>query len=146
MKQILTFILFSAILCWALFSPIYRHVAVLQQSLLQNEVDFLLEVGANSSHGYISETMMAESRLRLAERGFVPEQIIYDVSTHSGVSGTNRFAPVLRGDSLILEISYPYGNLFTIDRIMGISTPAELGFFRAKGIRMSEFVPPNTIE
>jgi hypothetical protein len=141
MKQILVFVMLSAILCWFMFAPIYKHVIIVRQAVLQKEVDLLLEIGANGSHGFIDQLMIAESRQRLAERGFVPGDLIYEVSTTSQVSGTSRIAPVLRGTGIQLEITYPYGNLFQIDRLVGITPPAEGSRMAAFGLKMSEYVP-----
>lgn len=141
MKQILVFILFSAMLCWFMFSPIYKHVLIVRQAVIQKEVDLLLEVGANGSHGYISEAMLQESRQRLAARGFISSDIQYDVTTSSGDDGTDPARPVLRGIGLQLIITYPYQRLFEIDRLIGISPPDAASRMTASGMKMSEYVP-----
>lgn len=141
MKQILVFILFSGMLCWFMFSPIYKHVIIVRQAVLQKEVDFLLEVGANGSHGYIDAAMIAESKLRLENRGFQTEELKYDISTTTGVSGSNSGVPVVRGTGIRLYISYPYGQLFQIDRLIGIAPPASNARMSAEGIKMSEYIP-----
>ncbi|MEB3102149.1 hypothetical protein [Ferviditalea candida] len=141
MKQILVFILFAALLSWAMFSPIYKHVLIVRQAVLQQEVDYLLEVGANASHGCIDSSMLAESKSRLADRGFQTEKLIYDVTTTSGVDGTNPGDPVIRGTGIQLEISYPYEKLFEIDRLIGVAPPNPQSRMRATGVKMSEYVP-----
>jgi hypothetical protein len=141
MKQILVFILFAAMLCWAMFAPIYKHVVMFRQAMLQKEVDYMLEIGANASHGYIDGAAIEASRLRLAGHGFKPDQLEYVVTTTSGADGTNPAAPVHRGVGIGLVISYPYENLFEIDRLIGISPPAEHARMSAAGMKMSEYVP-----
>lgn len=141
MKQILVFILFSTLLCWFMFSPIYKHVLIVRQAVIQKEVDLLLEVGANGSHGYISETMLQESRQRLAVRGFISTDLQYTVTTSSGDDGTDPARPVLRGIGIQLLISYPYQRLFDIDRLIGISPPDIFSRMTASGMKMSEYVP-----
>lgn len=141
MKQILVFVLFAALLCWAMFAPIYKHVLIVRQAVLQQEVDYLLEVGANASHGYIDSAMVAESKSRLAERGFQTAQLIYAVTTTSGMDGTHPGEPVIRGIGIELELSYPYEQLFEIDRLIGITPPDPQSRMRAIGLKMSEYVP-----
>ncbi len=141
MKQILVFILFSAILCWFMFSPIYKHVLIVRQAVIQKEVDLLLEIGANGSHGYISEAMLQDSRLRLATRGFTSTELIYDVKTSSGDVGSDPARPVIRGVGIQLLISYPYKSLFDIDRLVGIRPPDAASRMTASGMKMSEYVP-----
>ena len=51
MKQILVFLLFSLMLVWLMFSPVYRHILILRQAMLQKETDYLLEVGASGAYG-----------------------------------------------------------------------------------------------
>lgn len=141
MKQILVFILFSALLCWFTFAPIYKHILILRQAVLQKEVDYMLEVGASGSHGYIDAAMIQASRERLAERGFRPDDLSYTVTTTSGVSATDPSAPVIRGTGIKLELTYPYDGLFSIDRLIGIVPPADGGRIGAAGMKMSEYVP-----
>jgi hypothetical protein len=141
MKQILVFVLFAALLCWLLFAPVYKHVLLIRQAVLQQEVDYLLEVGANSSHGFVDEAAIGDSRQRLAARGFNAELVEYDVSTTSGVSGTDPSSPVLRGTGIKLTITYPYERLFVIDRLVGIAVPDETDRMGATGMKMSEYVP-----
>lgn len=141
MKQIVMFLLFAALLCWFTFSPIYKHILILRQAVLQKEVDYLLEVGANGAHGYIDEGMIQASRERLAERGFTAADLTYTVTTTGGVSGTNPAVPVMRGIGIRLELTYPYGALFAIDRLIGIVPPPDGGRIGAAGMKMSEYVP-----
>lgn len=141
MKQILVFILFSALLCWFMFSPIYKHVLIVRQAVLQKEVDFMLEIGANGSHGYIDETMIERSRERLVARGFVVSDLLYTVTTTSGEDGMDSQRPVLRGIGIQLSISYPYHRLFEIDRLAGITPPDASARMAANGMKMSEYVP-----
>lgn len=141
MKQILVFILFSTMLCWFMFAPVYKHIVIVRQAVLQKEVDYLLEVGANGSHGYINGAMIAESRVRLAERGFIPGEIEYVVETSTGVSGINDGAPVWRGTGMRLTMTYPYHRLFVIDQLVGITVPAASERMGATGMKMSEYVP-----
>lgn len=108
---------------------------------MQKEVDYLLEVGANGSHGYIDAFMVEDSRRRLAERGFETSDLVYKVETTSGVNGTDPAAPVLRGSGIKLTITYPYQQLFEIDRLIGITPPSEEKRMGATGMKMSEYVP-----
>ena len=96
MKQILVFILFATMLCWFMFAPVYKHVIIVRQAVLQKEVDYLLEIGANGRHGYINSLMIQESRDRMAERGFVPGELVYMVDTNSGVGGMDANARLAR--------------------------------------------------
>ena len=141
MKQILIFVLLSAMLCWFMFAPVYKHVLIMRQAVLQQEVDLLLEWGANGEHGYIDGLMVEASRQRLAARGFDPAKLVYLISTDSGADGTNPEHPVLRGDGLRLEIRYPYESLFDIDRLAGIAIPEAGTHMSSAGLKMSEYVP-----
>lgn len=141
MKQMLIFILFAAMFCWLLFSPMYRHVVIVRQALLQKEVDYMLEIGANASHGYISAQMVQQSRARLEKRGFDPALITYDIDSLSGAPATDPNHPLERGDGILLEIRYPYERLFILDRLIGVSVPNENATMGARGLRMSEYVP-----
>lgn len=141
MKQILVFILFATLLCWFMFAPVYKHIIIVRQAVLQKEVDYLLEVGANGSHGYINAAMIAESRDRMAERGFLVDELAYTVATNSGVGGMDANAPVWRGTGLRLTITYPYQRLFVIDQLVGISVPLASDRMGATGMKMSEYVP-----
>ncbi len=140
MKQILVFILMSAILCWLMFAPIYKHVVIVRQAVLQKEVDLLLELGANGTYGYIGGQMMDQSRSRLADRGFRPELLNYTVTTTDGSPGTNPSRPVMRGEGIALTITYPFEKLFEIDRLIGIDPPDENARMSASGMKMSEYV------
>jgi len=141
MKQLVLFILLSGLVCWMMFAPVYKHVAIMRQALLQQEVDYLLEVGASGTYGHISEAMILASRERLAERGFDPDDLVYEVSTTSGVDATDSARPVPRGTGIRLVIRYPYKNLFVIDRLVGASGPDPAGMMSASGMKMSEYVP-----
>lgn len=141
MKQILIFVLFAALLCWLMFSPIYKHVLIVRQAVLQQEVDFLLEVGASGSFGYISAAMQQQSRERLARFGMKPEAIVFELASTSGVDASNPSSPVLRGAGISLMMSYPYENLFEIDRLIGLKPPLPNQRMRAFGMKMSEYVP-----
>lgn len=141
MKQILVFILFATMLCWFMFAPVYKHIIIVRQAVLQKEVDYLLEVGANGSHGYINAAMIQESRMRMAQRGFVAGEIEYVVGTNSGVGAMDANVPVRRGTGLKLTVTYPYHRLFVIDQLVGISVPLATDRMGATGMKMSEYVP-----
>jgi hypothetical protein len=141
MKQLLVFILLSGILCWLMFAPIYKHVAIVRHALLQQEVDYLLEIGANADHGYISASMIENSKQRLAERGFAAASLVYEVSATTGGSAMNPASPVPRGEGIVLKISYPFGRLFALDRLIGVQGPDPDERMSASGMRMSEYVP-----
>lgn len=128
-------------LCWLMFAPIYKHVLIVRQAVLQKEVDLLLEIGANGSHGYIDDVMVTESKARLAQKGFKANELVYSVSTTSGEDGSNPMRPVSRGTGIGLTISYPYERLFEIDRLIGIDPPDAEGRMSAAGMKMSEYVP-----
>ncbi len=141
MKQLLVFALTAGLLCWMMFSASYKHVAVVRHALLQKEVDYLLEMGANGSYGYIHADMVEQSKSRLEERGFVSGDLTYEVATTSGIPGHLYTQPVPRGTGLQLTIRYPYGRLFTIDRLIGMPAPDPSLDMAATGIKMSEYVP-----
>jgi hypothetical protein len=113
----------------------------MRQALLQKEVDYVLEVGASGTRGYINETLIEESRNRLAERGLDPAQLVYVVDTTSGVPGNLSLSPVPRGTGIRLEIRYPVGNLLDIDRLIGIQSSTVIQQIGAGGMKMSEYVP-----
>lgn len=146
MKQLLIFILMATVMCWLMFAPVYKHVAIMQQALLQQEVDYLLEVGANASFGHIGEAAVLASRERLMQRGFVAEQVVYQISTTDGRSGVDPDQPVPRGTGIVLEIRYPYGQLFEIDRLIGLTPPAKDAMMGARGVKMSEYVQRGGLE
>ena len=141
MKQILVFILFATMLCWFMFAPVYKHVIIVRQAVLQKEVDYLLEIGANGSHGYINSTddsgfqgsdggkRLHSGRSRLHGR--------YDYGGRGNGSGM----PVWRGTGLSLKMTYPYHRLFVIDQLVGITVPAGSDRMGATGMKMSEYVP-----
>jgi hypothetical protein len=141
MKQILVFVLFAAMLCWAMFAPTYKHVILFRQAMLQKEVDYMLEVGANGSHGYVDDAAMEASRQRLRQHGFQTEKLWYTVSATNGAIASSPSSPVLRGTGIELAISYPYDGMFNIDRLIGIATPAGSARMAASGMKMSEYVP-----
>lgn len=141
MKHILVFVLFAALLCWFMFAPIYKHVVIMRQAVLQKEVDYLLEIGTNGDHGFIDEEMIEASMIRLMARGFDPELLDYTVTTASGENGMNPARPILRGIGLSLTVSYPYQRLFEIDRLIGVEPPPEGSRMSAVGMKMSEYVP-----
>jgi len=141
MKQILIFVLFAALLCWLMFSPIYKHVLIVRQAVLQQEVDYLLEVGASGSYGYISGEMQEQSRQRLARFGMRPDEIEFELAAANGLAASDPSAPILRGTGISLTMSYPYENLFEIDRLIGLTPPLPNERMRAFGMKMSEYVP-----
>ncbi|SDO89117.1 hypothetical protein SAMN04487897_12612 [Paenibacillus sp. yr247] len=141
MKQILVFILFATMLCWFMFAPVYKHVIIVRQAVLQKEVDYLLEIGANGRHGYINSVMIQDSRDRMEERGFVSGDLVYTVETTTGGGGMDASLPVWRGTGLSLKMTYPYHRLFVIDQLVGITVPAASDRMGAAGMKMSEYVP-----
>ncbi|MGG1639501.1 hypothetical protein MHH56_06715 [Paenibacillus sp. FSL K6-3182] len=141
MKQILVFVLFAGLLCWLMFSPIYKHVLIVRQAVLQQEVDYLLEIGASGTYGYISEEMQEQSRQRMARFGMQADKIEYKLATTSGVAASNPSAPVVRGTGISLTLSYPYEDLFEIDRLIGLAPPLPGERMRAFGMKMSEYLP-----
>jgi hypothetical protein len=141
MRSILVFVLFAAMLCWMMFSPIYKHILIVRQAALQQEVDYLLEIGANGSHGYIDAAMIAESKQRLAALGLQSSDLEYTIASTDGSIATSASAPLVRGTGLSLTISYPYEGLFTIDQLVGVDPPPSSDRMRARGMKMSEYVP-----
>lgn len=141
MKQLLVFVLFAGLFCWLMFSPIYKHVLVIRQALLQQEADYLLEIGASGRYGYIDGVMLAASRDRLAAHGFRPADLEYEVASTTGSPADDPYAPLPRGVGLRLTIRYPYDNLLDIDRLIGVQPPEEGARISAGGMKMSEFVP-----
>ncbi|MDF2936615.1 MAG: hypothetical protein K0Q90_1988 [Paenibacillaceae bacterium] len=141
MKQILVFLLFSLMLVWLMFSPVYRHILILRQAMLQKETDYLLEVGASGTFGYIDEEMLEASRERLVQVGFNRDQLVYTVTAQSGLDPMDADRPLFRGDGIRLVVTYPYGNLFGVDRLLGISSPGSTDRMGAAGMKMSEYVP-----
>lgn len=141
MKQILIFVLFAGLLCWLMFSPIYKHVLIVRQAVLQQEVDYLLEIGASGTFGYISEEMQEQSRQRMERFGMRADEIEYELTTTSGLAASNPSAPISRGTGISLTMSYPYENLFEIDRLIGLTPPLPSERMRAFGMKMSEYVP-----
>ncbi|MBB3112160.1 hypothetical protein FHS18_004238 [Paenibacillus phyllosphaerae] len=141
MKAILAFVLFAATMCWMMFAPVYKHVLIVRQAVLQQEVDYLLEVGASGTYGYIDADMITASQQRLAEYGLQPDQLKYEVSSTSGEIGTDRTQPLPRGVGLGLRLSYPVEGLFEIDRLIGLTPPPDDMRISARGLKMSEYVP-----
>ncbi|MNP52680.1 hypothetical protein D3C76_1470900 [compost metagenome] len=109
--------------------------------MLQKETDYLLEVGASGTFGYIDEGMLEASRERLVQVGFSRDQLTYTVTAQSGKEAMDSNNPLPRGDGLRLVITYPYGNLFGVDRLLGISSPGSADRMGAVGMKMSEYVP-----
>jgi len=140
-KTILVFVLFATSLCWLMFSPVYKHVLVVRQAVLQKEVDYLLEVGASGAYGYIDGAMIAASRTRLDSYGMDGGAAEYQVSTTSGAGGTSAASPAIRGTGIGLTIRYPYERLFEIDRLLGMTPPDPAASMSASGLKMSEYVP-----
>lgn len=113
----------------------------MRQAVLQKEVDYMLEIGANGSHGFIDSSMIFESKQRLSANGFNIANLDYSVRTTSGVDGSNSSFPVIRGTGIGMTISYPYEKLLEIDRLIGIVPPAANSLIRASGTKMSEYIP-----
>ena len=103
-----------------MFSPIYKHVLIVRQAVLQQETDYLLEVGANGDHGYIDSAMMEQSKLRLASFGLQPGLVEFEVSATNGASATSPAMPLPRGVGLSLSVSYPVDGLLAIDQLIGL--------------------------
>lgn len=141
MKQILVFVLFAALLCWLMFSPIYKHVLIVRQAVLQQEVNYLLEIGASGSYGFISAGMQQQSRERLSRFGMRPEEVTFEIATTSGAAATDPGTPVPRGTGIMLRMSYPFEGLFEIDRLIGLTPPGPDERMSAFGMKMSEYVP-----
>lgn len=141
MKQILVFVLFAAMFCWLMFSPVYKHVLIIRQALLQQEADYLLEIGASGRFGYIDNAMLLQSKERLAGYGFQPERLEYGVSSTTGEPADDSASPLRRGTGLRLTIRYPYDDLLDIDRLIGISAASAEARLTAGGMKMSEYVP-----
>jgi len=141
MKQLLVFVLFSAMFCWLMFSPVYKHVLIIRQALLQQEADYLLEIGASGRYGYIDSGMLMQSRERLADYGFQPGELEYTISSTTGEPADNPASPLVRGTGLRLTIRYPYDNLLDIDRLIGIGPAPVDAKIAASGMKMSEYVP-----
>lgn len=141
MKQLLIFVLLITTFCWLMFSPVYKHVLVMRQALLQKEVDYMLEISANASYGYISSAMINDSRQRMEQRGFDESDLEYIIATTNGQSGVNPAQPVPRGEGLYLEIRYPMEDMLNIDELIGIDRSFSAAELAAQGMKMSEYVP-----
>lgn len=140
MKQLLMFVLLSSMLCWLMFSPIYKHVLIVRQAVMQKEVDLLLEIGANARHGYIDEAMINASKQRLLQQGFDVSLLNYEVRTTLGAGGTAATERIYRGEGIQLKVSYPYANLLHIDQLIGATPPPSNSRLVAGGMKMSEYV------
>ncbi|URN92576.1 MAG: hypothetical protein NAG76_11755 [Candidatus Pristimantibacillus lignocellulolyticus] len=140
MKQILAFIMFSTIICWMMFAPIYKHVLITRQAILQQEVDYLLEIGASGQYGYISANMIDQSKIRLAKFGLSTGRLQYTVSSTEGQLVVNDSYRVGRGNGIALSLAYPYERLTAIDALIGIEPVPEGQLMRVYGVRMSEYV------
>ena len=141
MKQLLMFILLASTLCWTMFAPVYKHVYILRQALLQQEVDYLLEVGTSGQYGYISSALIEQSRARLRDFGLESAQLVYEARSTSGQAVTSSSQRVPRGEGIALTISYPVDNLFAIDGLFGVRAP-HLQRITAYCVQMSEYVQP----
>lgn len=141
MKSLLVFVLLAAMMCWFMFSPIYKHVIIVRQAVLQQEVDYLLEVGASGDYGYIDTVMLGQAKRRLAAYGLKPEAIVFEVTSSNGTDAMNPALPLVRGMPLSLEASYPVEGLFNIDRLIGVEPPPANARLKAVGTKMSEYVP-----
>jgi len=138
MKQLLAFILLASLLCWMMFAPVYKHVYILRHALLQQEVDYLLEVSTSGQYGYIPIALIEQSRNRLAGFGLNPEMLVYEGTSTLG-QAVIEAPPVPRGEGIALHLSYPMGNLFAIDALIGVPAP-DKRYITAYGVQMSEFV------
>jgi len=142
MKQILVFILFASLFCWLLFSPIYKYVVLTRQAVIQQEVDFLLEVGASGRYGYIDNELIGESKKRLTSLGFNTDKLQYTITSSLNYTPTLQ-QRLPRGEVFIVEISYPYEKMFLIDLLVGIEPFGEHERMRSYGVKMSEYVDQN---
>lgn len=140
MKQLLVFVLLASMLCWLMFSPIYKHVLIVRQAVMQKEVDLLLEIGTNAHYGYIDEAMISASKQRLLEQGFEVELLDYVVRSTLGNGGTSSAERIHRGQGIELQLSYPYADLLSIDQLIGIKPPSSTSRIVAGGMKMSEYV------
>ncbi|QHT62911.1 hypothetical protein GXP70_25105 [Paenibacillus lycopersici] len=141
MKSLLVFVLLAALMCWFMFSPIYKHVLIVRQAVLQQEVDYLLEVGASGEYGYIDTAMLQRSKQRLAAYGLNPASVTFEITSDNGSNATNPARPLPRGAPLTVTASYPVEGLFDIDRLIGVAPPSANTRLKAAGTKMSEYVP-----
>ncbi|QHW33113.1 hypothetical protein GZH47_21430 [Paenibacillus rhizovicinus] len=141
MKSLLMFVLLAALMCWFMFSPIYKHVLIVRQAVLQQEVDYLLEVGASGDYGYIDAAMLQGAKERLAAYGLNPADLAFEVTSDNGANAMDKAQPLPRGAPLTLTASYPVEGLFNIDRLIGVSPPSADDRLKAAGTKMSEYVP-----
>lgn len=142
MKTILTFVMLSGIVCWLMFSSVYKHVLIMRQALLQQEVDLILETATQGHRGYVSAELVEQSKQRLADRGFEESGLSYVIEGTNGLSATDSARPVPRGEGIRLSISYPYEDLLLIDRLIGMSPPGPEERIGGTGLRMSEYIAP----
>ncbi|MBM7565276.1 hypothetical protein [Paenibacillus sacheonensis] len=141
MKSLLVFVLLAAMMCWFMFSPIYKHVLIVRQAVLQQEVDYLLEVGASGDYGFVDAAMLQDAKERLAGYGLDPARIAFEVVSDNGADATNPSQPLPRGAPLSVSASYPVEGLFNIDRLIGVGPPPADARLKASGTKMSEYVP-----
>jgi len=141
MKQLLIFILLASTLCWTMFAPVYKHVYILRQALLQQEVDYLLEVGTSGQYGYISPALIEQSRARLTSFGLESTQLVYEARSTLGQAVSSSSQRVPRGEGIALTVSYPMEGLFAIDGLIGVRAPQKQQI-TAYGVQMSEYVQP----
>jgi hypothetical protein len=140
MKGILSFVLLSGVICWVMFSGVYTHVLMSRQVMLQQEVNYLLEVATQSRYGYVSTELISESKLRLASRGLDSGKLDYLISSTTGQSAVDAIHPVPRGEGIILIISYPLDGLLDINQLVGIQPPSADKTINGFGQRMSEYI------
>jgi hypothetical protein len=111
---------------------------IMRQALLQQEVDYLLEVSTSGQYGYIPVGLIEQSRTRLARFGLNPQLLVYDAQSTLG-HAVIAAAHVPRGEGIALHISYPMENLFAIDSLIGVEAP-DKQYISAYGVQMSEYV------
>lgn len=140
MKGILSFVLLSGVICWMMFSGVYTHVLLSRQVLLQQEVNYLLEVATQARYGYISSSLITESKARLASHGLEEGNLTYLISSTTGQSAEDALHPIPRGEGIILKISYPFDGLLDINQLVGIHPPSSDAKINGFGQRMSEYI------
>ncbi|MEY4479631.1 MAG: hypothetical protein RLZZ267_309 [Bacillota bacterium] len=123
-----------------MFSGIYTHVLLSRQVLLQQEVNYLLEVATQARYGYMSSALISESKSRLASHGLEDGKLIYLISSTSGQSAVDASHPIPRGEGIILKISYPFDGLLDINQLVGIKPPSSEARINGFGQRMSEYI------
>jgi hypothetical protein len=140
MKAILSFVLLAGTIAWVMFGGIYNHVLMTRQTLLQQEVNYVLEIATQAKYGYISNSVMEQSKARLASKGFDPTKLEYQVSSTTGQSSVDEFHPIPRGEAIVLKIRYPYEGLLEINRLVGILPPSSNARIGSSAQRMSEYI------